>query len=386
MIYNPFVNLARELLKEDNLPYAIKARATIASVPACPEIRSAGAQNFLSDLGVRYRRDPAIYLDSFLKSRGDSLEAYTSTISPELFYKSWKESNLSENDMAFHVDTFVNFAGQWDFAAKVGDLFWNDRRNATSYLALTYFASAIGNTKVVNNKIADEIYLQLLDIYKEQFDELVITYIRYCSRLIKRVGNLSEACVLLKNAKETIKKAFSEYKLSFDDKVVYDSVCDNLSALIELKSNNAPRALRILSEAARKLESLVGNHVVSKIDPSKRIIEQINGNILQLYLLNKDYINAMELAKKNLIWVTSNDYSSLSEAESFIAYTYYLSGQLEKAEGHYIKSLSLSKKFGLVSQVELIRKTLCVIYAKTNNQEKYLKMYEELKDDPAGLK
>ena len=46
MIYNPFVNLARELLKEDNLPYAIKARATIASVPACPEIRSAGAQNF----------------------------------------------------------------------------------------------------------------------------------------------------------------------------------------------------------------------------------------------------------------------------------------------------------------------------------------------------
>ena len=56
---------------------------------------------FLSDLGVRYRRDPAIYLDSFLKSRGDHLKRYTSTISPELFYKSWKESNLSENDMAF---------------------------------------------------------------------------------------------------------------------------------------------------------------------------------------------------------------------------------------------------------------------------------------------
>ena len=67
MLQNPYVNLSREILKNKLTPYSIYSRAVIASIPACPELRSAGSQNYLSDLGVRFRNDPRFFWKNIAK-------------------------------------------------------------------------------------------------------------------------------------------------------------------------------------------------------------------------------------------------------------------------------------------------------------------------------
>lgn len=50
------------------------------------------------------------------------------------------------------------------------------------------------------------------------------------------------------------------------------------------------------------------------------------------------------------------------------------------------RASEVCKKFGFVSQLDLIRKFLCVTYSKTGNENGYNLVREEMKNDPAGIK
>lgn len=386
MLQNPYVNLSREILKNKLTPYSIYSRAVIASIPACPELRSAGSQNYLSDLGVRFRNDPRILLEEYCKMNSLDISLYDQSLGrPEDFFAKWTRSGLSTLDLSAHVDVLVNFAGRWDFVSELGKIFWENNLACSDYLILTYFASAIGNHEKLN-KIPDQMYLRLLENEKLSPDKIVVTYIRYCSRLIKRLGELNKAEEYLENAKSFISHSICEFNISQDDGLVLRAACDNLKSLIYLKRDDFDKSFSILSEANLSINNLGDNLIAVGLDPAKRIREQISGNLFQLYLLKNNFAEAELLAKCNLEWVKKNHISSQSEAEVLVGYVYYLQERWKESIDYFERASEVCKNFGFVSQLDLIRKFLCVAYSKTGNENGYNLVREEMKNDPAGIK
>lgn len=378
-MHNHFVDVARYLTENGGeIPRTAWLRANIAAIPASPAFRPHCCQNYASDLGVRYRPDPKIYLTEVLKSIN-----YTESdaMSPQSFFQEWVHEGSDELVLAHHLDALINFAGEWEFAGKVAKLFWTTFRSGNDLSLLTYCASAANR---VDMAISEEIYAYIESRAYSPGNQ-VMSRVRHIAKLIKRDGNLNAAAIIINQTQALIESYCQSHSISSGDAAVYHSIVDNIHGLLLSKLKKNEEAYALLTRAAERMRMADGLVTIEE-DPHLRYFEQIQINRIQLLLLQDRLGEALNMARRHTDWVRSNHDFSLSEALHILGYVEYLCTNYHDAKSHWEEAMLLSAEGGLITPLNALRKGLSVVYGKLGNDERSIEVYKSISADPAGLK
>ncbi len=378
-MHNHFVDVARHLTKiGGEIPRTAWLRANIAAIPASPAFRPHCCQNYASDLGVRYRPDPKIYLTEVLKSI-NYIES--DTMSPQSFFQEWVHEGSDELVLAHHFDALINFAGEWEFAGEVAKLFWTTFRSGNDLSLLTYCASAASRVDIA---ISEEIY-RYIESRAYSPGNQVMSRVRHIAKLIKRDGDLDAAAIFINQTQAQIDNYCQSHSISSGDSAVYHSIVDNIHGLLLSKLKKYGDAYALLTSAAERMKMADGLVTIEE-DPRLRYFEQIQVNRVQLLLLQDRLEEALNMARRHADWVKSNHDFSLSEALHILGYAEYLCMDYHDAKGHWEEAMLLSAEHGLVTPLNALRKGLSVVYGKLGNDDRSIEVYKSISTDPAGIK
>lgn len=384
MVDNVFVDLSRLLVvNKDYLPHTVWLCANIASLElSAVGTRQTNSPNYISDLGLRTREDPRIYLSESIKPIGINLSEYESMFSVDDFYNSWVNEGCDSFSLIHHFDVLVNFAGQWDTAAALSRYVWENNNHNCNYVLLTYLASCLS---VEQDSSSGDIYEYMLkNIANCSVVDCIMTRIRFAAWLIKRKDLLRDGIAQLYSNIKQIKDAVRNYRLSHADGVVLECVTDNLLALAFLKQGLKKEAINIIDSAYSRMHFIDGQ-VVTKIEEALRFRQQITINKIQLQVLDGKFDEAYILAKDYLSWVESRKLGYESEATILLSYLEYLRHNYRSAIKFANLSLGLSVSDGSIKQVALIRKLLIASYYECKDYDSVESILSLYNKDPAGF-
>ena len=377
---NPVINAARYAEeRQDVLPRAAWVRSTIAALPASPHLRPHCAPNYLSDLGLRYRDDPAHYYRSIVEACGLAWESARAMPDAREFFDSWRKGSADETDLLEHLDALVNYGRQWRFAARLCRMYWKLVGTGGSPLLLGLAASLLAH---FDRPISDDIFRSLsadnkyINIYSE---------IRYAIKLLKIDRSLDAAKCQFDRIDALLVRVRGMHRLSQGDCDVLQSVVDNARALMFDIEGRDEEAAFTLEKASRRIASADGL-VIIEDDQKNRYLEQIPVNSIQLLLIQECYEEAIEKAHSLLSYVERCHRSSRAEALYLLGYSEFLSGELGEARAHWEHGQYVAAAYGLVTPLRNYRESLSVLYGRIGNERDSEEALIAADADPAGFR
>ena len=376
---NPITRLARDLLDAERLPSPMRERATLASFPYIPVQRSLLAPNYASDLGVRASDDPKRYLDAVAVAVGINVDEYLNDATPESMHRSIARGNPLWKGAEAHLDAAINFAGQWDLAARVAPMIIEEAEKHGGS-ALTYAASALSG---VGDDRAGEAF-ELSSRYATGPFLWSMALIRKAAWLIKRADDLEAGEAVLDARADAINELTEEHQISRGDSDVMLGVGENLRGLVWTKRRDGVRARAAIEEAKEKL-SATGLQRVGE-DERNRYLAQAGVNLIQLEAMSGDVSTAHRMAQQHMEWALDDDRGSGTEAMILCGYIAFQAKELAQALDLVQQAERIVCRDGAVTQVTSTRKLLIAIHHERGENEMAQAVYESLQDDPVGLK
>lgn len=376
---NPITQLARDFLEAERLPAAMRERATLASFPYIPVQRSRLAPNYASDLGVRASDDPRRYLDAVAAAVGIDVDEYLAKATPEAMHHSIAQANPLWKVAESHLDAAINFAGQWDLAARVAPRIVDDAEKYGGS-ALTYAASALSG---VGDDRAGEVFDLSAKFASGPF-LWSMALIRKAAWLIKRADDLDAGEAVLDARADAIHDLTEEHQISRGDSDVMLGVGENLRGLVWTKRRDASSARAALEDAKEKL-SATGLQRVGE-DERSRYLAQACVNLIQLEAMGGDLSTAHRMARRHMEWALDDDRGSGTEAMILCGYIAFHAHASAEALELVQQAERIVCRDAAVTQVTSTRKLLIAIHHERGENEMAQTVYESLENDPVGLK
>lgn len=381
---NPFVDLARKLVvRRGEIPHTLWLRANVAALyPESIKSRSYSSPNYISDLGLRSREDPQVFLRESMRKIGMDLSDYENRYSSQFFINQFENLVQSEHQMVQHFDVLVNFAGEWKQAQELSLGLWNGKIQLHNLALLTYMADTLSASDVHSGEIYD--YL-LEEIGDDSPVEAVLSRIRKAAWQIKRVNRVHEGMETLTENFRIIQNAQSDFLISDTDAMVLSSVTDNLKGLALWKNKKFDAAKKIIDSAYERIYNLDGQ-VATGRDEAQRILQQITINRIQIQLIRKELDEAEKSAKKYMEIIRSMHLGYKSEALSVLSYIQYVKGDYKRAIKVAEEALMYAVEEGAITQMRTLRDILIASYDQEGYEDKAKKMMEDMTGDLAGFR
>ncbi|WP_288922401.1 hypothetical protein [uncultured Bifidobacterium sp.] len=377
-----FRELAEDLVKkESEIPHTAWLRSVYASISSPFFHRPYVVTNYATDLGVRVRLDPKIYLQEVTKRVGLNLSDYAEQFSTLEHLENWMVSGRDEIRLRMDMDVLVNYAGEWEAAAHLAKSFIETWGLPTDYLLATYFAAALGSQQA--DPLADRIYSDLEDSAKTPADQ-AMTRIRYAAYKIKRCHDYEAAIAILDRNDSALALHRCCRELSDGDTDTLLGVSHNLRALVEIKRSQVEEAKKLIDRARSELCTCEMLVTVGE-DEKKRYCEQATINWIQLMVFDDKMKEALFEADKYADWVQRNHYDYVGEAYHILGYLFYLAGDYEKARIYLSQSIEKLSNDGNITAAQSAKKILAVSLSKLGDKRLSGLVVSSIHHDPAGL-
>lgn len=254
----PIRIFAKELSnKKEIIPYTAWIRSVYASVYALPDHRPYAVANFLTDLGVRIREDPFIYMREAAKEINVDINKYMCSFPIDTYLNNLNDTlsisqEKAEYFLSADLDILVNYAGQWDLASDISSRFIDKFGIPNDLTLKIYMAGALSGSHD-----SEKIHMLFNNIETTTSNpvKLSMTYIRHAAYEIKRKNNIPTAHVLLDKNDNQIITNLKKDHLSSADAATLLGVSFNLRALAEIHASNFKNAYNLIMQARDNLST-----------------------------------------------------------------------------------------------------------------------------------
>lgn len=383
----PIRIFAKELSnKKEIIPYTAWIRSVYASVYALPDHRPYAVANFLTDLGVRIREDPFIYMREAAEEINVDINEYMCSFPIDTYLNNLNDTlsisqEKAEYFLSADLDILVNYAGQWDLASDISSRFIDKFGIPNDLTLKIYMAGALSGSHD-----SEKIHMLFNNIETTTSNpvKLSMTYIRHAAYEIKRKNNIPTAHVLLDKNDNQIITNLKKDHLSSADAATLLGVSFNLRALAEIHASNFKNAYNLIMQARDNLSTDSALVVIGQ-DEKKRYYEQVTINWIQLLIRDRNLELALITAKQNVEWVFENHPDYQGEALYVYGYVCYLSQKHEQAYSSLHRAVIRLSRDGNVTALSSARKMLAVVCYALGRNVLCQSIISSLESDPAGL-
>lgn len=382
MLETTLTRLADHLSSVDGaVTPALRERSAIARLAAVPLTRTHRAPNYASDLGLRWSDDPGQYLVDAARLVGvDAIEA-RSAFRPDSVSRAWIAGELSDADLAGHLDCMINFAGLWDDAGALAQLIVDSDKLPATLRSLTYLGTALA---AIRDDRTERVFAHLTAATWVTDAESCMSTVRRAAWLTKRRGQHEQAAAILRAERRRLDRAVQQRRLAPADRSALAGVTFNLEALTSVHRGAEVEAARLLLEAEAHLDE--GDVVMVDDDHRRRYLAQVRVNRAQLTAQDEHRLQVASLKlDEHLAWTRAHHNESISEAMALAGYLHYRCGRWSDAAALLTEAEAIIIDEGAPSRLTSVRRNLVAAHARAGDDAAAQAVLERLSMDPSGV-
>jgi hypothetical protein len=336
--------------------------------------------NYITDLGVRFSREPKVFLEASLKTLGLWGQGW----------QSWERrvtSRFGELDSSYLVgllDASVNFAGDWSSAASLAALSIKYPHNdywLYLYSAVVQAAMDDG-IKIDGCQIEAQFSGAIISARSEP--DLFMAGLRQAAWTLKRRRQFDEALDQIAELVSTAESWKASRRIASDDLSALRATALNLKALVWVNQERNHEALEMVQEAAR-LAASSEQFVTVNPDAVRRYRCQIMINLAQVYWKLDKKDQTLSVLKQNEEYAARAHEGSLSEAISIRAYYSYSCGDYSTALALTRRGYGFLRQEGCPNRLASLRKVAVASLAMQGQQDFAQSVAERIVLDPLGF-
>ncbi|MFJ6171915.1 hypothetical protein [Curtobacterium sp. NPDC092190] len=380
ILETPLTELADELASAP-AHLALRERATIARLARVPLTRSHRAPNHASDLGLRRNDDPAEFLRDAAAAVGIDSSRACASYDPSAVADAWIGDQISEAELAGHIDVTINLAGLWDAAGHIARVLVDASRLPSQPRALTYVATALAAT---GDDRAEVIFKTLAEGTTASEAESAMASVRRAAWLTKRRGQHERAAALLVGLRGDLDRYAAQRRIAPGDRDALAGVTFNLEALTAVRRGQHSLAAELLDQAVRLLSA--GAVAMVDEDQRRRYLAQVRVNDAQLTAQDPHRLEeASSKLDEHLEWTRAHHRESLSEAVALSGYLHYRCERWNSAAELLHEAEGLIADEGAPSRLLSVRKNLVATFAGAGSTAAAEDVMARISKDPSGM-